>query len=708
MAYTVGTLGPRASSPPAARFGGQWTLLIVRTALVIYLGAVVALHVVTIPTVFEIQRTACEPGACFWGQVNGDTRDWLSDRGISPLTYAVIATLIPLLIPIVGHTLAGIAIWQRPTNWLPTLFLLGLAFCTVSASGAIWILLIDHPEWTRPFLTLHGLMYITGVLMTLLFPDGRFVPRWGWLLLVPAVIDTVFLTEPSLLVRLPDAWQRGWEIWWQYSEFAAIGIIAWRIHVTVDRRALRQTRIWFGAQVPMWIYIALVIVFYDGNIDAISSAGYGEAILHQFVWAFGILFFLAGLLMAIYLYNIYDLSVVLRRSLVYGLLSISLVGLYLVTVGTMSVLLGGGDSAVPALLATAVIAIAFAPLRTWLQDRVHRLLYGDRQDPYGVLTRFGHHLQETAAPDRLLRTIVELAQDALRVPGVALAVTSTPALGVHTGSVTADAVHVPVRYQGDDLGTLSVVPRTPAEPFSPADRRLIDEIARQTGIAVHSVLLSEDLRKSRERIVTAREEERRRIRRDLHDGLGPSLAALSLQIEIARDLVAVDPDRSRDLLEDVLSQSRDAIIDIRRLVYDLRPPALDDLGLLAALRAQASRYEHDGLRVVLDLPETLPPLSAAVEVAVYRIVQEALTNVVRHARATIATVRLACEPDRLEVTIADDGQGIPARITAGIGLRSMRERASELGGTCEVWPRPEGGTTVYARFNAGDGREGTR
>ncbi len=698
MAFSIDTLGPFTPQPLLTRAASHGATLIVRTLLMVYLGAVVWLHLTTVPTIFEIQRLACEPGTCFWGQVNGETHAWLEERGISPTTYAVIATLIPLMIPIAGHTLAGIAIWQRPTNWLPTLFVLGLAFCTVSASGALWILFMEHPGWERPLYVIHGLMYATGALMVLLFPDGRFVPKWSSLLVGLIAIDVVLLVEPALLVHLPASAQRAWDAWFTYSEFAAIAIIAWRLHVTVDRRARRQTKVWFMAQVPMWCYTAAFLFFIRRSEDEISGAGDLWSILLQFIWAFTILFFISGLLMAIYLYNVYDLSVVIRRSLVYGLLTFALIGLYLITVGTVSIVLGGGENAVPTILATVVIAIAFAPLREWLQRCSRRLLYGDQPDPYGVLTRFGHHLQENAAPERLLRTIVELVQDALQVPEVALAIAGEPALTVRTGGITGDAVNVPIRYQGDALGTLSVVPRTPAEPFSPVDRRLIDEVARQTGIAVHSILLSEDLRRSRERLVTAREEERRRIRRDLHDGLGPALAALSLQVEIARDLVRTAPDRSTELLDDVLALARESILDVRRLVYGLRPPALDDLGLIGAIEAQRDTWEQHGLTVTLDLEPDLPSLSAATEVAIFRIVQEGVNNVIRHAHATSVLVRLAASAGEVWLEIVDDGQGFSNNPQPGVGLLSMHERAAELGGTCTVTGHSGTGVTVTATF----------
>jgi signal transduction histidine kinase len=235
--------------------------------------------------------------------------------------------------------------------------------------------------------------------------------------------------------------------------------------------------------------------------------------------------------------------------------------------------------------------------------------------------------------------------------------------------------------------------------FSPADRRLLEDLARQAGVAAHAVRLTNDLQRSRERLVAAREEERRRLRRDLHDGLGAQLAGLNVQMGVLRRLIPSDPQAADELVVELRTELRSAIADIRRLVYDLRPPALDDLGLAAALRQLAERYsaEEAGLRVHVEVPAILPRLPAAVEVAAYRIFQEALTNVVRHARArTCAATLSVVEEVCLEIT--DDGIGLPPGHSAGVGLISMRERAEELGGNCAIEPIQEGGTRVIVRL----------
>jgi signal transduction histidine kinase len=228
---------------------------------------------------------------------------------------------------------------------------------------------------------------------------------------------------------------------------------------------------------------------------------------------------------------------------------------------------------------------------------------------------------------------------------------------------------------------------------------LLEDLARQAEVAVHAVRLTADLQHSRERLVATREEERRRLRRDLHDGLGAQLAGLNVQAGTLRRLIPRDPAAADELVVELRDELRAAIADIRRLVHDLRPPALDDLGLAAALRRLAERYgsEDEQLQVLVETPEDLPTLPAAVEVAVYRITQEALINVARHARARNCVVRLAVDED-VALEIVDDGIGIPVERGAGVGLSSMRERASELGGSCVVEPAPKGGTRVLVRL----------
>jgi signal transduction histidine kinase len=301
----------------------------------------------------------------------------------------------------------------------------------------------------------------------------------------------------------------------------------------------------------------------------------------------------------------------------------------------------------------------------------------------------------------VLPTVVETIAQALKLPYAAILLKEGE--GCRTaashGSPRGEPETLPLVYQREEIGHLVLSPRAPGETFSDADRSLLEDLARQTEVAVHAVRLTADLQRSRERLVVTREEERRRLRRDLHDGLGAQLAGLNIQAGTLRRLIPSDPDAADELVVELREELQGAISDIRRLVYDLRPPALDDLGLVEALGQLAERYDtkNSTLRVVIKVPDDLSSLPAAVEVAVYRIAQEALTNVARHARARRCAVQLAIN-DEVTIEIVDDGVGIPVSRKAGVGLSSMRERAAELGGSCTVESAPACGTRVLVRL----------
>jgi signal transduction histidine kinase len=253
---------------------------------------------------------------------------------------------------------------------------------------------------------------------------------------------------------------------------------------------------------------------------------------------------------------------------------------------------------------------------------------------------------------------------------------------------------VPIRWQEETLGQAILPPRRGAEQVHPADRRVLIQLEPALAMVVHDAVLTLDLELSRRAVVTAREEERRRLRRDLHDGLGPLLAGAALSIGVARDGLLTRPEAAADLMGDAASDLDQAIRDIRQLVHGLRPPALDDLGLIAAI---VTLVPTEALQLRVDAVGDLTTITAAAEVAVFRIVQEALTNVMRHARADAAVVTLRHEPHGTRVTIADDGVGLgSAGLLPGVGTVSMAERAAELGGTLTVTAGERHGTVVQA------------
>jgi signal transduction histidine kinase len=403
---------------------------------------------------------------------------------------------------------------------------------------------------------------------------------------------------------------------------------------------------------------------------------------------------------AIVRHRAFDIDVAIRRSLVYGGLSVAVLITYVVATAVLGASISHDSPFATALLATGIAALAALPVRDLLQLAVRRLLYGDRDEPVRAMRRLGERLETSADPRAMLETVVATVADALRLPYVAIELdrAGNARLAATRGAPTRDVTDRPVRFGNRELGRLVVGSRGPAEPLSAADLHLLDDLARQVGIAAHAAILTEDLQASRERIVSAREEERRRLRRDLHDGLGPALAAIALRAEAAEQLL---PDRSPDaqrLLAELQADVSGAVADIRRLVDGLRPPALDELGLVGAVRLVGERLESDGgLRVSVEADGSAAELPAAIEVAAYRIATEAMTNAVRHAGASQCRVRFEIDRD-LRVLIEDDGSGIGPDRRDGHGLASMAERAAELGGVLAVDPRADGGTRVTARL----------
>src|SRR3989442_895169 len=219
-------------------------------------------------------------------------------------------------------------------------------------------------------------------------------------------------------------------------------------------------------------------------------------------------------------------------------------------------------------------------------------MYGDRDEPYRVISRLGQRLEATLAPDAVLSIIVETVAQALKLPYAAITLQQEQAspIAASYGKAVEPLLHLPLLYQSEHVGELLLAPRARGETFTPADHRLLNDLARQIGVAAHAVQLTTDLQRSREHLVTTREEERRRLRRDLHDGLGPTLAGFSLQVGAIRTLMRQDLTAAETELLDIQTEIRSAISDIRHLVYGLRPPTLDELGLVAAIQDYAAQY----------------------------------------------------------------------------------------------------------------------
>lgn len=413
----------------------------------------------------------------------------------------------------------------------------------------------------------------------------------------------------------------------------------------------------------------------------------------------------AGIAVAALRYRLYDLDVLVNRTIVATLLVAGAALTYLALVGWVGALVGTSEGAVPFVAAFA-IATAFHPARVRLQRLVDRLLYGLRGDPYALLQEVDRALREAATPREALAAGVEAVRAGLRLRGVSVLVRMPDGsdLEERAGEVAPTAVAVPLELHGRQVGELRVI-RSPGRdapaadrpaPPTAADARALQAVAGPLSSAAYAVRLSGALEESRTQLVQAREDERRRLRRDLHDGLGPLLAGVVMALDVVRSALARgDGDRAAELSGAAAKQARSAVTDVRRLVADLRPPALDDLGLVGALEALVSTLAAGGPDVVVRATGRLDSLPAAVEVATYRIAAEAVNNAVRHAAASRVDLSLTAGDAGLEVCVRDDGGGLPADLTPGVGLASMRERAAELGGWCSVETTTDG-TGVHA------------
>jgi signal transduction histidine kinase len=676
---------------------GRW-LLLARLVWWVVTMLVVVLFVASLPSSFAYLQTLCLGVSCNGPQLTPEHAHQLHSLGLSLPLYATYFITINSVFFVTYFVVACVLFWQRADDrmaFIASLFL--VSFGGATFPGTLDALAALNPTWGLFVAIARFLGIVFLSLFSYLFPDGRFAPSWirfvalvGLLVLVP---DTLFPGSPLSFSHMPRLLV--FVLFLGYFACpVAVQIYRYRRVSNVTQR--QQTKwVVFGLTAATVGFLGLLLLTATVSPTEKNNALASLIVVSSYYFFFLLIPLSIGI--AILRYRLWDIDVLIKRSLVYGALTLCIIGLYILLVGSLGALFRTNGNLVISLIATGVVAVIVQPLRHLLQRGVNRLLYGLRDEPYVVLAGLGQRLKSTLDPDAVLSTIVETVREALKLSYAAIEVTegAASALAASSGTPpTKEALRLPLVYQMEPVGTLIIAPRGRDNALTPADLHLLNDLAYQIGSAVHTVRLTSDLQLSRERLVTAREEERRRLRRDLHDGLGPALASIPLKLDAARNLLVRDPSAADALLVDLKKQTQTAVADIRRLVYELRPPSLDELGLVPALREQAEQYSHDGLHISIDAPEQLPSLPAAVEVAAYRIAQEAMTNVVRHAQAHTCSIHFALN-NGLRVEVCDDGRGIPAGQRAGVGLTSMRERAAELGGRCEIEAIPAGGTRIF-------------
>ena len=440
---------------------------------------------------------------------------------------------------------------------------------------------------------------------------------------------------------------------------------------------------WVGANVPFLLKLSLSAQFADTLFLIYRAVLVGAPIALGF---------------AIMKHRLYDIDQWIKRTLVYVPLTGLIISLYGALVALCNLFFQRQSrNTATTVIATGVVAVLFQPLRTRIQRAVDRYIYGERDDPAGVITRLASGLETTNLPNAVLPTLVETVAQALKLPFVAIELhgaEGAPVVAALVGERPPEVEVMAMSYQNQVIGQLVVAPRAPGESFSPADLSLLNTIAQLAATTARTIQLTGEVQEARVRTVSAREEERRRLRRDLHDGLGPVLASQGLKLAAARQLLREKPEVSERLLDEVMNQSENTVAEVRRLVYALRPPTLDELGLIEAIREHVEVVgANAGLLITVDAPDALPEIPAAIEVAAFRVVQEALNNVIRHAQARHCTISITAN-DFLQICIEDDGVGVPPQTRSGVGLQSMRERAIEVGGVCKIENGAQGGVVV--------------
>jgi signal transduction histidine kinase len=582
-------------------------------------------------------------------------------------------------------------------------------------------------------------------LLFLLFPDGRPPsPRWAWatraLLAGLGIATLVFVLQPGPLNNVVE---QGvvYENPLGIAAFAGGGadilieaavvlslaaslstVIAVRQRFRRARGEDRQQMRWLvfvatvaGVLVLLWILaIPISIAF---GLDAEN-----EAPIFPIVFALAIFWILLGVpaayLVAILRYRLWDLDVVVRKAVQYAVLAAAftiVAALVLAAAPLLLFGLGGAVETMPVVVLAIFLAAGFGLVRSRARRLADRIVYGSRATPYEVLTTFSGRVGETYSIDDVLPRMAQVLASGtgaassgvwLRVGGELRREAAWPsdeggvAVPMHGDALPrfeAEGVFE-VRDLGELLGALTV--EMPAsDPMDPTKEKLVRDLASQAGLVLRNVRLIEDLRASRQRLVAAQDEERRRIERNIHDGVQQQLVALAVQLRLAEQLVGKEPEKERELLTRLQAAATEALDDLRDLARGIYPPLLADKGLAAALESQARKA---ALPVTVE-PDGIGRYAQDVESAVYFCCLEALNNVAKYARASRVEVRLTHDDDILRFEVSDDGHGFdPAAAAGGTGLQGMTDRLDAIGGILEVRSQPGQGTTVTGRIPARD------
>ena len=632
---------------------------------------------------------------------------------------------------------------RRPENPLGWLFIAAGAFSILAVATseygiqALYGGLHHWPAgefsiWLSTWFAIPGIGVLPWIL--LLFPNGRLLsPRWrlvAWL----AGFLPLFAITAGALVPGPMTGGLGSTIILDHNPFgvaalrflqplgpyffpawAAILALAAASMVVRLRRSAGEER----QQLKLFGFAAVILAgaaLSSAVLDGVPALA-GIRPLDSVLGAIGMLSLATATGVAILRYRLYEVDVVISRTVTYAALAALITAVYLAFVVGIGSLIGRGSSTnvLLSVIATAIVALAFQPVRIRLQRVANRLVYGRRASPYEVLSEMSRRVAEAYGDDLLPRMAKVLAQgtgavraeiwlrlggDLRRAAVWPTAMHDTPSLPIHSTDLPTvpGASHVvPVRHADELLGALALVKR-PGESLSPIEITLVEDLASEAGLVLRNVALTEELREhvdelraSRQRLVTAQDVERRRLERNLHDGAQQNLVALKVKLSLARSLALKDPSQVTTLLGDLDKEASEAMETLRDLARGIYPPLLADEGLAAAMKAQA-RKATVPVSVQADGIGRYP---AEVEATVYFCCLEALQNVQKYAGASVATVSLDQRNGQLCFAVEDDGSGFePGTTPKGAGLTNLADRLDALGGTLRIESRPGAGTRL--------------
>ena len=691
-----------------------------------------------------IDRTASRLAWSVWGlsavlAAIGCLLVWINS-GATRISGADLGFSVFIAVAGVGYATVGALIASRRRNAVGWILLsIGVIFAAVAfliqygargLAGTGSLPAARYAAWMSTWVWIPAIGAIP--LLLLLFPTGHLLsPRWRpvlWLLVVGVALSMAGFAvkpgpiEPITGLRLPNP--LGLESWRGVLSTALVGsawaaviggaacLVALVLRFRRGTREERQQIKWLGyaagaaAGVILWVFGSLVVCQCDN-----PPGGDASFIVLMSVLTFGIP---GAVGVAVLKYRLYDIDVIIRKTILYAVLAGFFTLVYLAVVVGVGVMVGTPSNTFLTMLAAVIVAVAFQPARRRATHLANRLVYGKRATPYEVLSEFAERMVGTHAAEEILPRMAQILAEGtgarratvwLKVGDELHPAASWPSAdgspagpvgirGEDLPEISGVDQTLPVRHHGELLGALAVA-MPPSEPITPTQHKLLAGLASQAGLVLRNAKLIEELRASRTRLVAAQDQERRRLERNLHDGAQQQLVALAVKVRLAQTVVARDPQRTEAILSEVQSDAQDALENLRDLARGIYPPLLADQGLLAALQAQARK---------VPVPVTVEAVLVGrypqeAEAAVYFCCLEALQNVAKYADASSARVTLAADDGHLTFEVSDDGRGFEAiKTPMGSGMQNMADRLAALGGSIEVHSEPGAGTTVRGRI----------